>query len=333
MTSFSICIPTFNRTIHLNNCLKSIRMAKKDSKIKFDVCISDNNQNNSNKKIVQKYKKFFKIKYYKNKNNIGRSLNMLKAVSLSKSDFVWLVGDDDLILPNSILRIKKILDKHNIDFLYVNSFSLNISSIKSIKNTNIKSILRNSKMTKFSNYEKSKKLLFHQLIDPKISFDFLGGMYLSVFKRKMWLKNKSALIKKRIKDLNEYSSLDNTFPHLKIFAKSFMFSKAYFLKTPCSVNFLGAREWERLWPLVQSIRLIEVLDYYKRCGLPKLSYMRCKNFALKNFFCDYIKILINIKDFPISLSEMIFLLPKNIFYPNFYLSLFYCVFRKFKLKW
>ncbi len=333
MTSLSICIPTYNRTTYLNNCLRSIKLAKKNSKIKFDVCISDNNQNNLNTKIVKKYKKFFKINYYKNKKNIGRSLNMLKAVSLSKSDFVWLVGDDDLVLSNSILNIKKILDKNTIDFLYVNSFNLNINLIKSKKNMNIKNILRNPKKIKFSSFEKNKKLYFHQLIDPKISFDFLGGMYLSVFRRKMWLKNKNALAKNRIKDLDEYSSLDNTFPHLKIFAKSFMFSKAYFLKTPCSINFLGVREWERLWPLVQSIRLIEVLDYYRKCGLPKLNYIKCKNFALKNFFCDYIKILINIKDFPISLSEMIFLLTKNIFYPNFYLSFFYCIFRRLKFKW
>ena len=54
---------------------------------------------------------------------------MLKAVSLSKSDFVWLVGDDDLVLSNSILNIKKILDKNTIDFLYVNSFNLNINLI------------------------------------------------------------------------------------------------------------------------------------------------------------------------------------------------------------
>ena len=330
MTSLSICIPTFNRTNYLDNCLNSIKLAKKNFKFKIDVCVSDNNQNNLNTQTVNKYKKFFKINYHKNRKNIGRSLNMLKAVSLSKSDFIWLIGDDDLVLPNSILNIKKVLERNRIDFLYVNSYSMNIKPIKLEKKFNMKKILKNPSKKKFSKFNKNKNLAFYQLIDPKISFDFLGGMYLSVFRRKMWENNKNVLIKKKIKDLNEYSSLDNTFPHLKIFAKTFMRSKAFFLKEPLSVNFLGVREWEALWPLVQSIRIIEVLEYYRKCGLPLYNYINCKNFALRNFFCDYIKILLNIKDFPISIVQMISIFFKNIFYPNLYLSFFSCIGRKLK---
>ena len=117
MKSLSICIQTYHRSVYLNNCLKSIKSAKKNSNLKFDVCIADNNENNLNKTIINKYKKFLKIKYYKNKKNIGRSKNMLKAVSLSKSDYIWLVGDDDLVLTNAIIKIINIINKKEIDFL------------------------------------------------------------------------------------------------------------------------------------------------------------------------------------------------------------------------
>ena len=39
----SICIPNYNRANCLENCLNSIKIAKKNTKIKFEVCISDNN--------------------------------------------------------------------------------------------------------------------------------------------------------------------------------------------------------------------------------------------------------------------------------------------------
>ena len=39
----SICIPTYNRAKYLKNCLNSILLAKSQSSIKFEVCISDNN--------------------------------------------------------------------------------------------------------------------------------------------------------------------------------------------------------------------------------------------------------------------------------------------------
>ena len=55
----SICIPTFNRSKYLNNCLNSILIAKSYSSLKFEICISDNN---SKEKILPI------IKYYKKKN-------------------------------------------------------------------------------------------------------------------------------------------------------------------------------------------------------------------------------------------------------------------------
>ena len=59
----------------LINCLNSIKIACKNLNFKFDVCISDNS-NYSNSDIIKKYKKFFKIIYHKNKNNIGVSKNV-----------------------------------------------------------------------------------------------------------------------------------------------------------------------------------------------------------------------------------------------------------------
>ena len=53
----SICVPTFNRPGCLENCLYSIQIAKKNFKIKFNVCISDNSAKNINYKIIKKYKR------------------------------------------------------------------------------------------------------------------------------------------------------------------------------------------------------------------------------------------------------------------------------------
>ena len=41
-------------------------------------------------------------------------------------------------------------------------------------------------------------MMFWDLIDYKVSFDFLIGNFLNVFRRKMWLKNLNCLDKKII---------------------------------------------------------------------------------------------------------------------------------------
>ena len=64
---FSICIPTFNREVHLNNCLNSILIASKNVKdFEFEVCVSDNNSNFNIENIVQKYESLLNIKFSKN---------------------------------------------------------------------------------------------------------------------------------------------------------------------------------------------------------------------------------------------------------------------------
>ena len=91
--SLSICIPTYNRFNELNNCLNSIYLAySKFNKIKLEICISDNSDTNDNLKTVRSYRKKFKnkvkINYQKFKKNKGVSINYLKCISMSTSEFI-----------------------------------------------------------------------------------------------------------------------------------------------------------------------------------------------------------------------------------------------------
>ena len=45
---------------------------------------------------------------------------------------------------------------------------------------------------RFSKYTKDGQLDFIDLINPNISFDFLGGIFLSVFRKKMGKRNKKS---------------------------------------------------------------------------------------------------------------------------------------------
>ena len=43
------------------------------------------------------------------KKNLGFALNAIKTVKLSKEKYAWLIGNDDLILPNTLNDLKKFL--------------------------------------------------------------------------------------------------------------------------------------------------------------------------------------------------------------------------------
>ena len=102
---------------------------------------------------------------------------------MADGEFIWLIGDDDLLLPNSLRRLKQlIIQNSGVDYFYVNSFHLTTEYVLSYPQPFDTKNLPKS-MEKFSKWPHEGELPFLDLVNPKISFDFLGGMFLSVFRK------------------------------------------------------------------------------------------------------------------------------------------------------
>ncbi len=324
----SICIPTFNRANNLLNCLTSINTSLKNSYHEVEICISDNCSTDKTADIVKNFNSLAKVKYNLNKSNLGFAQNFLKVVSMSSGKYAWLLGDDDLLMPSSIRNLLKLIkENQDVDFFFVNAFHLNNNFVMSYPQP-FSTVNLPTSMEPFSKMKGSKKLPFLDLVNPSVSFDFLGGMFLSVFKRDMWDINKDCLSNEAIKDKKLFSHFDNTFPHVKIFAKSFSHSMAYFNEKPLVVCLEGVREWAPLESMIKCIRLIESTKIFRKEGLEFFKYIRCRNYALRNFWSHLIWMLLNYKISGLEyLSFKKHILP-NIFFPNFYFSPFYYIFRK-----
>ena len=324
----SICIPTFNRSKNLNDCIDSILLNNGIDQINYEVCISDNCSVDSTEEFVSNKIGKLPLKYFRHKAHVSRVENYKKVISLASGDFVWLIGDDDLLLPDAIYSINELIIQNNeVEFFYINSYCINSNYFD---NGDLEYKLNNidPNTKRFSSWRKDGEMNFLGLINPKISFDFLGGMFLAVFKKEKWDQNVHLLSEDLTNDLREFSHFENTFPHIKIFANSFSNSKAYFSANPLSINLFGIREWSSFSPLINSVRLIEALGEYRKNGLPLFKYLIYKNFALNNFLPDLVKIRFysgNTGREYIKFRSLIF---SNFLYPNFYLSIFYFLFKK-----
>lgn len=326
----SICIPTYNRIKQLDNCLNSILISKSMVKdFDFEVCVSDNGSNDDASKIVKKYEKNIKIIYNKNKNNVGFALNAIKTVSMGKGEFAWIIGDDDLLLPNTLRDLKKIfLENLDVDYFYINSYHLNSSFVEKYPHPFDSNHLVNIKMKKISSYPKNKKVDFWDVIDPKVSWEFLIGIFLSVFKREEWLKNIKVLDEKNLRDTRVWSNFDNTCTVAKVLARSFKKSKSFISAEPLSVNLFGKREWGSLYEFIEIVRIPELIEFYKKEGLPLLKYIYCKNFALRNFFNYFIKIIIVGNNAGLNYINFYKHFFRNLIFPNAWLSILYFLYRK-----
>tara|TARA_X000000950_G_C13890366_1_gene650590 strand:+ start:1556 stop:2563 length:1008 start_codon:yes stop_codon:yes gene_type:complete len=326
----SICIPTYNRPNQLPNCLNSILIASKKTNLDFEVCISDNGSSYDVNKILDQFDDKLKIRLNQNKENLGYQPNLLKVISISNGEFVWAIGDDDLLLPDALKIIEDLFIKYDdVDFFYLNSYILDYKFLENFSKPFDTHNLPKD-MPKLSKRKNEMKCHFWDLIDGEVSFDFLLGNFLNIFRRQMWLDNVDCLDKELLADRRVWSNFDNTCAHIKIYANAFKNSKAFFTPLGITVNGYGIREWAPLYDFIEIVRLPEMLDYYRSRGLGFFQYIRNKNYALRNFSNFFFKIIIRGEKAGLGYINFYRHFFLNLVYPNVYLSVIYYIIRSIK---
>jgi glycosyltransferase involved in cell wall biosynthesis len=277
----SICIPSYNRLDCLDNCLNSILISSKNvNNFEFEVCVSDNFSEKDPIEIINKYKTQFKITYNRNKKNLGFALNAIKSVKISTGKYAWLIGNDDLILPNTLIDLKNIFKNNSdVEYFFINSYYLNSKYLENFSHPFNTAQLKNIEMTSLSKSNKNKVVNFWEIIDPKVSWEFLIGIFLSIFNREMWLDGLKCIDQKDIEDTNVWSNFDNTCLNAKVISTVFKNKKSYICSDPLSVNLIGEREWVSLYDFIEIVRIPELLDHYRSQGMSLTKYIYCKNFA------------------------------------------------------
>ena len=123
----SICIPTWNRCKDLDRCLNSI-MGQITQEVEIIVC--DNNSTDGTENMVKQYQ--FPIRYYKNDTNIGAEANALKVASYAIGDYIWILGDDDVLKAGKLEPILNKLNNHSVYFVNYEQRGINIKIINTV---------------------------------------------------------------------------------------------------------------------------------------------------------------------------------------------------------
>jgi len=115
-----IAIPTYNRSYFLGLLLESIYFQLTNINLPVGVVVYDNNSTDDTSDVVDRFKnQGWQLEYIKNEDNIGADRNIAKAFIDSNGDYVWIVGDDDILLPGSIESIIKLIGKKNPALIFM----------------------------------------------------------------------------------------------------------------------------------------------------------------------------------------------------------------------
>jgi glycosyltransferase involved in cell wall biosynthesis len=152
----SICIPTYNQTIHLSKLLDSIFLQRQ---VSYEVIVTDDSTTDDVFHLINHYvKKGNNIKYIKNRPSLGAPNNWNFGISLAKGKFIKIMHHDGWF--EDEFALKKLLDK-----------------IKDKKNSFVFSAVRNDFNNKIYSYNISEKNLFNIRKEPEnlILANLIGG--------------------------------------------------------------------------------------------------------------------------------------------------------------
>lgn len=96
--TLTICIPSFNRFKALDRLLESLLKETQDiEQIDQILFVDDGYENDSVRLIKEKYKKFSKFRYHKNKNTGSFGSVYAECLTEANSDFILITNDDDFL--------------------------------------------------------------------------------------------------------------------------------------------------------------------------------------------------------------------------------------------
>ena len=107
--SLTICIPTYNRVERVTNCVRRIVSECKSDEI--EILVGDNASTDGTEEEIAKIKDS-RLRYYKNKSNLGIAGNLLKIIKEANGDFIYIHWDDDLMELSTIPWILETIKKN-----------------------------------------------------------------------------------------------------------------------------------------------------------------------------------------------------------------------------
>lgn len=90
--------------------------------MEVEVIVSDNASTDGTKEYMEELVQRGKLKnlcYHRNDENIGPDNNFVMCYKLAKGDYIWLLGDDDMIMGDIVLYITEILEKYSPGVVFI----------------------------------------------------------------------------------------------------------------------------------------------------------------------------------------------------------------------
>ena len=116
----TIAIPTFNRKLYLSDLIVPLIHESEVYGNNIELLICDNCSDDGTDDFIRSLSSP-QIRYIKNNKNIGGDANFLKCIDEAKSEYIWLLGDDELLNLRAIANVMDAISRHKPSLIILNA--------------------------------------------------------------------------------------------------------------------------------------------------------------------------------------------------------------------
>lgn len=164
MKKLGIVLPTYNRCVYVKESIENLLPQLLNNR--GDVCllVSDNASPDETEKLIRPYADNYPdiVEYVRQKENIGSHANFYFGIKHIEAEFVYLLGDDDIVSPFFVSTILYLLKYNpNVGMIHFNYLE-GPNDLKIVK-------VHNSTVTEHclcKNYQNGKQFVKDVLISP-----------------------------------------------------------------------------------------------------------------------------------------------------------------------
>lgn len=265
----SICIPTWNRGALLAGLLENLRREIQGLEDRVEIVVADNASDDSTAAVVKD--SGLAVCYSRQAVTVGMASNIFfAACDLARGEFVWLIGDDDLVVPGGLRRVVESLEREPaLDYHYINFGWIDVRQrekvLREMGGKPPESALHKLQfdLQEWRVLEKGEDLAFLPGYNPSSLF---AGIFCYAARRTFYQEARSMLRPSDAFLDGSSNLLDDSFPHAMITVPKIIGKPIAYIGTPCMLQGVNGWEWGRYSYKTMLLGQYELMNWLEAKG-------------------------------------------------------------------
>jgi len=263
----SICIPTHNRADTLRLTLENVLSEAEPLGARVEVVVSDNASTDHTKAVLAEFAG--RIRQQSRPENIGYFPNTMKMTQeLARGRYIWVLGDDDMILRGKLARVVDAIEAHpEVSLFYLNYSWIPVPERDDLIRHGNSQALPGPETCNFLTSESCtlERLEELALLPNRNSAGIFCAMFCYVLPSSFFREFGNSVVPL---SFDKFSSrLDDIYPHSRILLGAFHGKPVRFIGEPCLLQGMGAWDWGKYAVFYKLTPLHQLLEYIETLGI------------------------------------------------------------------